>query len=377
MLAVGHDTDVVVIGAGIIGLAVAAELSRSGCRTIVVERHDGIARETTSRNSEVVHAGIYYPPGTLKAELCRSGRTELYARCAARAIPFRKLGKLIVASTDGEVPALEKIHTRAAENGVALEWLDGSDVRRLEPQVAAVRGLLSRETGIVDAHAYAMSFLAEAEGEGALLALKTEVIALERAASGWTVVAESAGTDGVRDSHRLSCRAVVNAAGLGGERVAALAGIDVDAAGYRVHFCKGDYFALAPGAPVSVARLVYPVPDGAGLGIHATLDLGGRIRFGPDAEFVDRVDYAVDAAKADRFAAAVGRYLPGLEAASLSPDYAGIRPKLVGPGGGFADFVVSEESQRGLPGLVNCLGIESPGLTAATAIARRVSSLIS
>jgi L-2-hydroxyglutarate oxidase LhgO len=163
---------------------------------------------------------------------------------------------------------------------------------------------------------------------------------------------------------------------LAGDRVAALAGVDVDAAGYRLHFCKGDYFALAPGAPLSVSRLVYPIPDEAGLGVHATLDLGGRIRFGPDAEFVERVRYDIDADKAERFAATAARYVPALRASWLTPDYAGVRPKLVGPGGGFADFVVREESQRGLPGLVNCLGIESPGLTAATAIARRVSALI-
>jgi L-2-hydroxyglutarate oxidase LhgO len=380
------DTDVVVVGAGVIGLAVAAELARAGREVVVIERNDGIAREVTSRSSEVVHAGIYYPPGSLKAELCRRGREDLYARCDAFAVPFRKVGKLIVAVEDGELPALERLRANAAENAVVLDWLDRAGVAKLEPDIAACAALLSPETGIVDAHRYAMSFLTEAIQHGAVLSLRTELVALESASRGFTVVARSAEPlPGGGPPERITCTAVVNAAGLGGDHVAAAAGLDVDALGYRLRPCKGDYFALAPGAPLALSHLVYPLPGEAGLGVHATIDLGGRVRFGPDAQFVEgrgepgsgsRTDLDVDPAKAATFARIAGRYLPTLEAAWLTPDYAGIRPKRAGPGEGFSDFVVREESDRGLPGLVNCIGIESPGLTAASAIGRRVGELL-
>lgn len=375
--ATDRDFDVVIVGGGVVGLAAAAALGRAGAAVLVLERHSEIARETTSRNSEVVHAGIYYPPDSLKAELCRAGREALYPRCEARGVPFRRIGKLIVASEEQELPALARIEASAAANGVALEPLDAAQVHRLEPEVRAVAALLSPETGIVDAHAYALSFLAEAEAHGVVLARETTVEALEPNPGGWAVVARSARRAGqAGDLQRLTCRGVVNAAGLDSDRVAGLAGLDVEAASYRLHYCKGDYFALAPGAGVSISRLIYPIPDEAGLGIHATLDLNGRVRFGPDTEFVSRVTYHVDPAKGPIFAAAAARYLPKIRAAHLSPDSAGVRPKLSGPGEGFADFVVCEESARGLPGLVNCIGIESPGLTAASAIADRVRSLL-
>jgi len=375
--AAGTDTDAVVIGAGIVGLAVAAALGRAGWSVVVLERHDAIARETTSRNSQVVHAGIYYAPGSLKSELCRAGRDGLYARCVARAIPHRKLGKLVVACCEAEIATLERIAASGAANGVPLEWLDAAQVRRIEPEVRAVAALLSPESGIVDAHAYALSFLAEAEAHGVALVLRAEVEALERGPSGWTVVARSGGSRGsAGELQRVTCRAVVNAAGLASDRVAALAGLDVDATGCRLRFCKGDYFSLAPAAGLSISRLVYPVPAAGGLGVHATLDLGGRIRLGPDAEYVPRVRYDVDPRKAESFAAAAARMLPKVRAAWLAPDQAGVRPKLVGPGAPAADFVVREESPHGLPGLVDCIGIESPGLTAASAIGARVSALL-
>ncbi len=365
------DADVVVIGAGIIGLAAAAALARSGRSVVVIERNDAIARETTSRNSEIIHAGIYYPAGSLKAELCRAGRETLYRRCAERGVPHQRIGKLIVATEDAEVEVLEQIQATAAANDVSLSLLSGEEVKQLEPDVTAVAALFSAETGIVDAHAYALSFLAEAESHGALLALKTDVEAIEHGARGFRVAARTRdGSGGARES--LVAGAVVNAAGLLADRVARLAGIDVDALGYQLHFCKGDYFSLAPGVPLSLSRLVYPVPVQAGLGIHATIDLGGRIRFGPDTEYVDAPTYGVDAEKARIFAAAAARYLPALRSEWLAPDYAGIRPKLAGPGEGFADFVVAEESAVGLPRFVDCIGIESPGLTAASAIADRI-----
>jgi L-2-hydroxyglutarate oxidase LhgO len=247
-------------------------------------------------------------------------------------------------------------------------------VSRLEPDVRALAALFSPESGIVDAQAYARSFLAEAESEGALLALETDVLGLEQGSGVWTLRARSGPS---RELQSLRCAAVVNAAGLRGDWIAELAGLDVDACGYRLHFCKGDYFSIAPGARLSLSRLIYPVPSEAGLGIHATVDLGGRVRLGPDAEFVPEPSYEVDPGKAPLFARAAGRYLPALRSEWLAPDYAGVRPRLAGPGVGFADFVVREESSAGLPGLVSCIGIESPGLTAASAIADRVVELLS
>jgi L-2-hydroxyglutarate oxidase LhgO len=367
------DTDIVVVGGGVIGLAAAAALARTGWSVILLERGADIARETTSRNSEVIHSGIYYPEGSLKAALCVAGREALYARCEKLGIPHSNLGKIIVATHPSEVETLEGFQRRGTGNGVpGLTIVDAREVRRREPAVRAVAGLLSPATGIVDAHALCLSYAAEAEAHGAILVLRTEVLAVDLRSGVYRVTAR--GPDGERSA--IESGGVVNAAGLASDAVAARAGLDVDACGYRLHPCKGDYFALAPGAPVRVSTLVYPVPTGAGLGIHATLDLGSRVRFGPDAEYVDRVDYGVDPAKAEAFARDVGRYLPEVKAEWLSPDFAGVRPKLSGPGEPFRDFVVAEESRVGLPGFVNLIGIESPGLTAAPAIADRVVDLL-
>jgi len=356
-----------------VGLAAAAALARAGRPVVLVERHDGFGRETTSRNSEVIHAGIYYPEGSLKAQTCVAGREALYARCAARGIPHRKTGKWIVATSEAEVATLEALERRGTANGVpGLRLLPAAEIARGEPAVRAVAALESPETGIVDAHALCLSLAADAEADGALLVLNTSVCGFAESAGGHRVETRSA--DGERAS--LGCAAVVNAAGLASDRIAALAGLDVDARGLRLHPCKGDYFALAPGAPLRLSRLVYPVPSGAGLGVHATLDLGGRIRFGPDATYVEALDLDVDPSKSAAFAEAAGRYLPGLRPEWLTPDFAGIRPKLAAEGESFRDFAVSEESDAGLPGFVNLIGIESPGLTAALAIADRVVALL-
>jgi L-2-hydroxyglutarate oxidase LhgO len=368
-----QDADVGIVGGGVVGLACAAALARAGRSVLLLERRERFAQETSSRNSEVIHAGLYYPEGSLKAELCRAGREALYARCARLGIPHRALGKLVVASDEGEVAALERLRALGEANGApGLALLDARALAAREPAVRGVAALWSPATGIVDSAELCRSYAAEAEAHGAQLLARAEVVALACTRAGWSV--EVVSPDGERS--RALCGAVVNAAGLAGDAVAALAGLDVDARGYRIRPCKGDYFALAASAPLSLSTLVYPLPHGAGLGVHATLDLAGRIRFGPDAEYVERVDYAVDPAKAARFAEAARRYLPELRAAWLSPDQAGVRPKLAGPGEGFRDFVVAEESPAGRPGLVSCIGIESPGLTAAGAIAERVVALL-
>jgi len=370
---VERDTDVVVVGGGVVGLAVAAALARAGREVWLCERRAGLGQETTSRNSEVIHAGLYYPEGSLKARLCVAGREALYARCARHRIPHRRLGKLVVAATQEEVSGLEALRARGTANGApGLALLDASELRAREPMVRGVAALWSPASGIVDAAALCASFAAEAEAHGALVALRTDVVAIEVTPGGFRLEA----VDAAGERSRFACAAVVNAAGLAADALAARAGFDVDARGYRIRPCKGDYFALAPRTPLRLATLVYPLPAGAGLGVHATLDLGGRIRFGPDAEYVERPAYAVDPAKAAAFAAAVQRYLPDVRAEWLVPDQAGVRPKLAGPGEGFRDFVVAEESAAGFPGFVNCLGIESPGLTAAPAIAERVAELL-
>ena len=365
--------DALVVGAGIVGLAVAEALARAGRSVVVVERHAGLARETSSRNSQVVHAGLYYPAGSWKARLCVAGREALYARCAREGIPHRRLGKLVVAVAPEEVATLERLRALGTQNGApGLAILDADAVRRRAPAVCAVAALDSPASGIVDAHALAIAFAAGAERHGATLVLAREVIAIEKTPPGYRVVAR--GASGAHES--IHAAAVVTAAGLARDRIAALAGIDVDARGLRLRPCKGDYFALAPSAPLRFEQLVYPVPGAAGLGVHVTLDLAGRVRFGPDATYVDRLDYAVDSAKAAVFAAAARRYLPALQDAWLTPDQAGIRPKLQGPGEPFRDFVIEEEAAAGLPGFVNLIGIESPGLTAAPAIAERVASFL-
>ncbi len=370
-----RDVDVVVIGAGVVGLAAAASLARAGRSVIVLEREDGIARGVTSRNSEVVHAGLYYPPDSLKAELCVRGREQLYAWCGERGVGHRRIGKLVVAGDEPEVGVLERLYAQGLRNGAGgLELLDAAAAQRLEPDVRCAAALWSPETGIVDAHALCVSLQAEAEAHDAVLLMRHEVVGARPRGRDWVVEARAGEAGEVQP---VGCAAVVVATGLESDRVAALAGVDVDAAGVRQHPCKGDYFALAPGVPLSLGHLVYPVPAGAGLGIHATLDLAGSVRFGPDAAYVEQIDdWQVDAAKAEPFAEAIRRYLPAMRAEWLRPDYAGIRPKRAAPGEGFRDFLIAEQSAAGLPGLVVCAGIESPGLTSALAIGERIAELI-
>jgi L-2-hydroxyglutarate oxidase LhgO len=368
-----RDIDVAVVGAGVVGLAAAAALASAGRSVLILERNDAIALETTTRNSEVIHAGIYYPKDSLKAQLCVSGRRALVQRCAERGIPHRLLGKLIVATNPEELELLDDLQTRGIANDVEqLELVNRDEALRLEPSLSVVGALSSPVSGIVDGHSLSLSYQAEAEAGGAVVALGHRVETLALNAGLWSL--EVSTPDGERQTLRSA--AVVNAAGLAGDRIAELAGIDLDASGYRLRLCKGDYFSLSAGVPLRFSHLVYPVPAGPGLGIHATVDLGGRIRFGPDAHYVDDLDYAVEAAKASDFAEAIRRYVPSMQSDWLAPDYAGIRPKLSGPGEAFRDFVIAEESGRGCPGLVNCIGIESPGLTASPAIGQRVAELL-
>ena len=363
------DVDVAIAGAGVLGLACAAVLARAGHEVVVLDRHAGYGRETTSRSSGVVHAGLYYPSGSLKAATCVEGRELLYARCARDGVPHRKTGKLVVATREDEVPVLEELMRRGLANGAgALELVDASEARRLEPRVSAVAALLSPESGIVDVHALCASYAREAGTHGAAFAYRTALERLEREDGGWLLSTRSA--DG--EITTLRARAVINAAGLSADRVASLAGLDVDALGFRLRYCKGDYFAIAPRLGAITRHLVYPVPSHAGLGVHVTMDLGGSYRAGPDAEYVEAPRYEVDPGKAVRFAEALRRYLPEITEHDLAPDYAGVRPKLYGPDEPARDFVLEERP----PGLIHLIGIESPGLTAAEALARRAAALV-
>jgi L-2-hydroxyglutarate oxidase LhgO len=367
------DVDVVVVGAGAVGLACAARLARAGRSVMIVERHGRVGEETSARNSGVIHAGLYYAPSSLKALTCVEGRARLYARCEREQLPHLRCGKLIVAVDEAERSQLEALYARGLQNGAgALRVLDAAELRRIEPRVRAVAALLSPETGIVDPHAVVTSYRREALAHGAELCLRTRVEAIDSVRSGLRV--DTRTDHGERAE--LTAAFVINAAGLAADHIAALAGLDVDALGYRQHACKGDYFALAPALRGIVRHLIYPLPMQAGLGIHVTLDLHGGLRAGPDAEYVAHASYDVDPAKAQAFGAAVRRYLPELRDADLSPDYAGLRPKLQAPGQPPRDFVIEDATPHGVPGLVNLLGIESPGLTASEAIAERVVELV-
>lgn len=368
------DFDVGIIGAGVVGLACAAKLASMGRSVVLLERHARAGQETSSRNSGVIHAGIYYPPGSLKAVTCVEGRPLLYERCRTHHIAHRKTGKLVVATTPEEERKLADNLQRARTNGAgALEWLDAGAIARLEPRVRASLALWSPESGIVDVHELMYSYQKEALDHGALLIFRTEVEAIERRHSAFALLARRAGGEPTT----IECRTLVNSAGLFADRIAELAGLDVDQLGYRLHWCKGDYFVLDPALRGLVTHLVYPTPVHAGLGIHVTLDLGGKLTLGPDTEYVSELSYRVDPDKRAIFAGAARRYLPELRDEQLSPDYAGIRPKLQGPSHGFRDFVIEDAAAHGLPGLVNLIGIESPGVTASLAIARRVAGALS
>lgn len=367
--------ETIIIGAGVVGLATAAALADLG-ETVVFERHESFGRETSSRNSEVIHAGIYYPPGSLKARLCREGRDLLYAYCSRRGLPHRRAGKLIVANSPAECASLDDLLTRARANGVTdLLDLDAAGAARLEPAVRARRALYSPSTGLVDSHAFMAALAADACEKGVLFAYCHHLLAIEPRRVGFRVTVRTPA--GTLDT--LNCRLLINSAGLEADSVAALAGIDTAEAGYRQYPCKGEYFSLPPARARLLRGLVYPPPlqELTGLGIHATKTLDGRLRLGPNALYDPAPDYTVDPARAGQFFEAVKPFLPFVEQEDLVPEMAGIRPKLSPPGGSFRDFVIREESDRGLPGLVNLLGIESPGLTASLAIARRVSELLS
>ncbi|MCP5374454.1 MAG: NAD(P)/FAD-dependent oxidoreductase [Hyphomicrobiales bacterium] len=360
-----ETVDSVVIGAGVVGLAVARALARAGREVVILESEPAFGSGVSSRNSEVIHAGIYYPQGSLKARACVAGRDMMYDFCASHGVAHRRCGKLIVATDEAQLPVLDDLAAKARANGVGdLEFLDGPAARALEPALRAAGALLSPSTGIVDSHGLMLALLGDAEAAGAVLALSCPVVGGAARPGGGFVL-----RTGGAEPMELHCAQVVNSAGLGAQRVAlALDGLAPETVP-PLHYAKGNYFVLAGRAPFD--HLIYPVPEAAGLGVHLTLDLGGQAKFGPDVEWLDGpgYDFDVDPRRGDSFYAAVRAYWPALPDGALQPGYAGMRPKLQARGGPAGDFVVMGAEGHGLPGLVNLFGIESPGLTASLAIA--------
>ena len=359
----------VVIGAGVVGLAVARALALAGREVLILEGETAIGTETSSRNSEVIHAGIYYRAGSLMARLCVEGRQALYAYCEEHGVPHRRSGKLIVAADMSETAQLDEIRRRAAANGVDdLREISAAEAIALEPALTCHGALISPSTGIIDSHAYMLALLGDAEGAGASLALSTPLLSARTTGEGFEIEAGGA------EPMRLGCRLLINSAGLQATAVAnSIAGMPADKVP-TPYFAKGNYFLLAGESPFS--RLIYPVPHPGGLGTHLTLDLAGQARFGPDVEWVTRIDYRVDPARGDLFYRAIRRYWPGLPDGALVPGYSGIRPKIVPPEVAVQDFLVQGPRDHGVGGLVNLFGIESPGLTASLALAGLVADLV-
>jgi L-2-hydroxyglutarate oxidase LhgO len=356
---------VLVIGAGVVGLAVARAAALKGHEVIVAEAEPAIGTITSSRNSEVIHAGMYYPTGTLRARHCVRGRRMLYEFCASHGVPHRKCGKLVVATNDAELEKIKQIEAQGGINGVeGLELIGGNAARAMEPELACVGALLSPETGIIDGHAYMLALRGGLEDAGGAIAVNTPVTGARRKDGQWQV--EFGGSDG----GTFEFDAIANCAGLRAQSVARTIEDYPQTRVPRLVLGKGNYFSYA-GRPV-FSRLIYPTPIVGGLGVHVTLDLAGRMRFGPDVEWIDEINYDVDPKRADAFYARIRTYWPGLPDGSLAPDYAGIRPKLGGPKDGQADFLIDAPAQHGVPGLVQMFGIESPGLTSSLSLGEEV-----
>jgi L-2-hydroxyglutarate oxidase LhgO len=366
---VTEQVDCAVIGAGVVGLAIARELAIAGREVIVLEAADAIGTHTSSRNSEVIHAGLYYPQGSLKARFCVSGKGLLYDYCAGRGVPHSNLGKIVVAVTDDEIATLKSYVGKAALNGVNdLRWLSREELRELEPAVECVAGFLSPSTGIVDSHALMLAYQGDAENGGAAVVFKSPV------ESGTVAPGSIVLNVGGSEPMTIACRTVVNSAGLFAQNVArSIDGIPAQGIPPQ-YFAKAHYYTLSGKPPFR--HLVYPVASHAHLGVHVTVDLAGQVRFGPDVSWIDSVDYSFDHARAPLFYEAIRKYYPGLKEGQLQPGYTGIRPKVSGPKEPAADFIIHGPKDHGVAGLVNLYGIESPGLTASLAIARHVRELL-
>ncbi|MCW3489507.1 NAD(P)/FAD-dependent oxidoreductase [Dethiobacter alkaliphilus] len=373
-----EHVDVIVIGAGVVGLAVAAEVTASlpDRQVVLMERHGQFGQETSSRNSEVIHAGIYYPQDSLKARLCVEGKELLYDFCRKHGVPHSRLGKLVIAIKDEDLPYLHTLQENARANGVEdLCFLNESEVKNIEPHIACKGALLSPSTGIIDTHSLMKKLEWQALQGGTMAVYGHNVKGVSP--QGDCYVVEFTNPDG--SSGAVKCSWLINCAGLNSDYIATLLGIDVEKEGYKIHPCKGEYFTVRSGKGLVTNHLIYPPPDKElkSLGIHLTRNLDGGIRLGPSAFYVDEIDYSVDENNVGDFYEAVKGYLPFLDIEDLEPDMAGIRPKLQGPGDPFRDFIIRHENKRGLRGVINLVGIDSPGLTCCLSIARMVVNLMS
>jgi L-2-hydroxyglutarate oxidase LhgO len=366
------EINVAIIGAGVIGLATAREIAQEKKEVFVFEKNRTFGLETSSRNSEVIHAGIYYPEDSLKAKLCVEGKNLLYTLCDKHNIAYKKSGKIIVAASKNETTQLEKLYEQGRKNGVDdLVLLSRTELKKLEPNIEARAGLLSPSSGILDSHTLLKFLYSQAREKEAEFVFGTEVIGIERAGAKYKVQIKD--RDGIS---AFAAHVVVNCAGLNSDRIAQLVGIDIAKAGYKLHYCKGEYFSLSSKYRNLISRLIYPTPEQVGHGIHWRQALDGRVLLGPSAHYVEAIDYAVDETYKRAFYNSAKRFLPFVELEDLAPESAGIRPKLQGPGEAFRDFVIVHEEKAGFPGLINLIGIESPGLTASLAIARYVGRIM-
>ena len=371
-----EKTDILIIGAGVIGLAVARELSYKDKNIIIVEKNMSFGQETSSRNSEVIHGGMYYPVGTLKAELCINGRRLLYKLCAENSIPHKKTGKLIVATNKNELAVLEQIAEQGKMNEVeGLEFIAEAKIKKLEPEVSAIAALYSKETGIIDSHQLMLYLLTAAENNGVSVVYDAEVIAIEKNSDSYKITVKNS-----EENVEIKALIVINCAGLDSDTIAGMVGIDIIKEKYNLYYCKGQYFRLSSNKSKLINRLVYPVPcpKSGGLGIHTTPDLAGSIKLGPDDIYLDNriKDYSVDENRKHDFFQSTMQFIPFLKETDLIPDLSGIRPKLQPEGGEFRDFIICDENDKGLPGFINLIGIESPGLTASLAIGELVKKMV-
>jgi L-2-hydroxyglutarate oxidase LhgO len=363
-----ETANIVIIGAGVVGLAVAAKLSETNEAVYVFEKNKKFGQETSSHNSGVIHSGIHYPQNSLKAKLCVKGNSMLYEICEKYKIAYKKLGKLTVAVEEEEIEELDKLMKMGEDNGAeGLKFLDGEGVKKLEPNVEVEKALYSPSTGIIEPDELMNHLYAQIRNNRATVATETEVIGIKKTDSGYELSGISVG-----EKFTVTAKTVINCAGLYSDRIAAMIGLDIDKLGYRIHLCKGDYFRIAGKPPVKM--LVYPVPKGPGLGIHLTPDLGGSVRLGPNAYYVNSIDYNVESNEKE-FREDVRRFLPTIKEYNIQIDSAGVRPKLQGPNDAFRDFAIKHEADRGLFGFINLVGIESPGLTAAPAIGDFISEV--
>lgn len=363
-----ETVDTLIVGAGVVGLAVAARLSKNLSNVLIIDKNTSFGEETSSRNSEVIHAGIYYPENTLKSKLCVEGKEQLYQYCINRNIPFSRIGKLIVATDAEQEALLDDILCRAKANQVSdLKILSRREVINIEPQVKSTTALYSPSTGIIDSHSFMQSLLSEAETNGALFSPLTELINVEVIKNGFIVKVSCQG-----EAFTFQCRSLINSGGLHADKVARCINSLSEEFIPNVNFCRGHYFSYSGVSPFK--HLVYPVPSENGLGIHATFDMYGQLKFGPDTEFINEIDYTIPEWLKDQFVHSIKKYFPLIDESKLQPAYAGIRPKL--NKNQFNDFMIQDENQHGIKGLINLFGIESPGLTASLAIANLVSEVL-